>query len=375
MEAPGIARYIRDMIGTSLPPTDEMYRAVVERDASYDGIFYVGVRTTGIFCRPTCPAKKPRFENIEFFSSISFALSAGYRPCRRCRPLEPAGQAPPWLGRLLEEVERDPGRRWTDEDLRGLSLSPTRVRRWFKAHFGMTFHAYHRAKRVGLAFARLKEGDDMIHTAYEHGYESLSGFRDAFARHFGRAPGRSASTVRMVTQRLTTPLGPMIAAATDEGVCLLEFADRRSLESQLERLHKRLGCVVTPGTNDHLAKLETELNGYFEGTLRRFTVPVLAPGTPFQEAVWKQLSTIPYGHTSSYDRLARDVGRPAARRAVGRANGDNRVAIVIPCHRVIRSDGQLCGYGGGLWRKRFLLEHERRHVRSGAEAPRPESLF
>ena len=154
-----------------------------------------------------------------------------------------------------------------------------------------------------------------------------------------------------------------MAAATSEGVCLLEFADRRALEAQVTTIRKRLGGVIVPGTNRHLDQLAAELDGYFGRKLREFTVPLLTPGTEFQQQVWNELRRIPYGMTRSYEQMARNIKRPGAQRAVGRANGDNRIAIIIPCHRVIRSDGTLCGYGGGLWRKKFLLDHEREVAR------------
>lgn len=352
---------------TRLPSKNVMYRAVVDRDSAYEGVFVVAVRTTGIFCRPTCPARKPQAENVEFFRSAGDAMAAGYRPCKRCRPLEPRGKTPDWLSELLAAVESDPGRRWTDADIRAKGVDPARLRRWFQEHHGMTFHAYQRSRRLGMALGRMRGGAGQIGTAYEHGYESLSGFREAFERLFGGPPGRKRSSEQAFVTRCLTPLGPMLAAATDGGLCLLEFHDRRMLETQIVRLQRRLQCEVTPGVNAHLERLEDQLTRYFEGELERFTVPLVLAGTPFQEAVWKRLLQIPYGETLSYERLARDIGRPGAQRAVGRANGHNRLAIVVPCHRVIRSDGTLCGYGGGLWRKQYLLDLER--ARLGAQLP------
>jgi AraC family transcriptional regulator of adaptative response/methylated-DNA-[protein]-cysteine methyltransferase len=154
----------------------------------------------------------------------------------------------------------------------------------------------------------------------------------------------------------------MVAGATDKGLCLLEFTDRRMLETQMKRLRKLLDCVIAPGSNPHIAQLDDELKRYFAGTLKEFTVPLVVPGTEFQRAVWDSLRRVPYGKTSTYQALARDIGRPGAQRAVGKANGDNRLAIIIPCHRIVRSDGQLWGYGGGMWRKRFLIDHERKHA-------------
>ena len=163
---------------------------------------------------------------------------------------------------------------------------------------------------------------------------------------------------------IETPLGPMIAGANARGVCILEFTDRRMLEHQLDTLRKRFKTALEPGEHDHLRTVGEELREYFAGTRRVFSVPVAAPGTPFEERVWRALSEIPYGETRSYAAIARIVGSPAAVRAVGRANGMNRIAIVIPCHRVVNKSGELGGYGGGLWRKRRLL-----HLESGAPIP------
>ncbi len=343
---------------TKLPPEKEMYRALVDRDSAYDGVFFVAVKTTGICCRPTCPARKPQRKNVEFFRSLGDALAAGYRPCKRCRPLEPRGKTPGWLSELLKEIEADPARRWRDADLRGLSLDPARVRRWFNDQHGMTFHAYQRSRRLGLALGQMQSGEKQAGAAYDHGYESLSGFRDAFEKTFGGPPGQSKSARAAIVTRFLTPLGPMLAAAYDDGLCLLEFHDRRMLETQIKRVKKLLECEIVPGNHPVLKQTGEQLKDYFNGTLKQFTVPLVLKGTEFQEAVWGRLLKIPYGETLSYEQLARDIGRPGAQRAVGRANGDNRLGIIVPCHRVVRSDGSLCGYGGGVWRKRHLLDLE-----------------
>jgi len=159
--------------------------------------------------------------------------------------------------------------------------------------------------------------------------------------------------------RILTPLGPMLAGVTDEGVCLLEFMDRRMLETQLRRLGKLLRAEFTPGSHEHLDALNRQVEEYFAGARREFSLPLVLSGTAFQEKVWKELLTIPYGATRSYEEQARRIGKPRAVRAVGRANGDNRIAIIVPCHRVVGKDGKLTGYGGGLWRKQYLLDLER----------------
>lgn len=352
-----------------------MYRALVERDTRLDGVFVAAIRTTGIFCRPGCGARKPRRENVEFFASGAEALRAGYRPCLRCRPLD-LGQAPPaFVQQALDLVESAVDRRLRAADLRARGLDPQRVTRYFKSRYGLTFQAYHRARRIGRALAPLRDGAGVARAAHASGFESESGFREAFARLFGSAPsaarGGEAGLVHI--KWLDTPLGPMLAGACEEGVCLLEFVDRRAIEAQVAALRKRLGSSrpMTPAaSHPHLEHLERELGEYFAGTRTVFTVPLHAPGTPFQAQVWEALRRIPCGQTRSYADLAASIGRPTATRAVARANGDNRLAILIPCHRVIAADGGLSGYGGQPWRKQWLLEHERAWPRKavGAES-------
>jgi AraC family transcriptional regulator of adaptative response/methylated-DNA-[protein]-cysteine methyltransferase len=336
-----------------------MRRAFFAKDASYDGLFVTGVSTTGIFCRPSCPARKPRPEHVRFFAGVREAMFAGFRPCRRCDPLRAGGSQPPWVEALIAHLDREPERRLHDRDLRGLGLEPSQVRRFFSARFGMTFHAFARARRLGGALQQLRSGAEIDEVVMDTGFESHSGFRDAFARTFGEAPGRARSEDCIVVSWVESPLGPLVIGATTAGVCLLEFTDRRKLETQIETMKRRFACAVIPGDNKHLVQLRRELDAYFGGRLKDFTVPLVAPGTPFQERVWSALLKIPYGQTLSYEELAKKVGAPGAQRAVGTANGMNRIAIVIPCHRVVNKNGKLGGYGGLLWRKEALLQLER----------------
>jgi AraC family transcriptional regulator of adaptative response/methylated-DNA-[protein]-cysteine methyltransferase len=342
----------------SLPPNEEMVRAYQASDASYDGIFFLGVRTTGIFCRPSCTARKPFPQNVEFFATAQEAEFAGYRPCKRCHPLEISGQLPEWADALLHDLELNPPLRLKDEDLRARGLDPASVRRLFLKRYGQTFHAYTRAKRLGKAFEAIKEGAELDDVALGYGYESHSGFREAFSRLFGQAPGKSRTGECILVSWLETPIGPIVAGATSDGICLLEFTDRKILEAQFSTLQKEFGCAIVPGENEHLVQLEAELKQYFTGERQNFDVPVVYPGTKFQERVWNGLRQIPYGETRSYQELADYIGAVNGQRAVGHANGLNRIAIVIPCHRVVNKDGQLGGYGGGLWRKQLLLNLE-----------------
>jgi AraC family transcriptional regulator of adaptative response/methylated-DNA-[protein]-cysteine methyltransferase len=345
-----------------------MERASRERDASYDGVFFLAVRTTGIFCRPSCPARKPLPENVEFFARAQDAVSAGYRPCRRCRPLEAAGGEPEWIGQLLARLESDPSVRFSDAAIRAMGLDPARVRRHFRIRHGMTFHAYCRRLRLGAALAAMRGGAPLDDVVFDHGYESHSGFRGAFAQVFGAPPGRLRAVDSAVAGLVDTPLGPMVIGATPRGVCLAEFASGRLLRTSIEVLRRRLGTAVVPGENAHTEALRAELGEYFAGRRTSFDLPLVTSGTPFQERVWRELRAIPYGETVSYETLARRAGVPGAVRAVGTANGANRVAIVIPCHRVVRKNGDAGGYGGGKWRKVALLELECRARRGVSDA-------
>jgi AraC family transcriptional regulator of adaptative response/methylated-DNA-[protein]-cysteine methyltransferase len=350
----------------ALPTADEMYEALLARDASYDGIFFVGVRSTGIFCRPVCPARKPMRRNVDFFPSVREALAHGFRPCKRCHPMLMPGETPAPIQRLMEEIEADPSRRLRDGDLRARGVEPATARRWFRQHHGMTFHAYQRARRLAGALGALGAGDTVSRAAFAHGFDSLSGFQDALRRLTGRTASASRTAPVMQLSRVLTPLGPMLLGATDDAVSLLEFTDRRMLETQLTRLAKRIGCVFVPGATAAGRQMEAELTAYFSGTLREFTTPLQPAGTDFQHRAWTALRAIPYGETRSYGMQAVVIGAPSAVRAVARANGDNPIAIVVPCHRVVGADGKLTGYGGGLWRKRWLLTHEGRQTGPGS---------
>jgi AraC family transcriptional regulator of adaptative response/methylated-DNA-[protein]-cysteine methyltransferase len=342
-----------------LLPRDEMLAALVARDRSYDGLFYAAVSTTGVFCRPSCPARHPRPEHVEFYATAREALVAGYRPCRRCRPLDPEAGTPDWAARLIARVESAPSVRISDADLRAAGLDPAAVRRWFKRTHGMTFQAYCRTRRLGDAFVALRTGEPIDEVVFDHGWGSHSGFRTAFGKLAGAPPGAAAAATPIV--RLTwleTPVGPLVAGATDTSLVLLEYPDRRMLETQFETLRRRLGRPLAPGDSPLFDDLRRQLSEYFAGRRRAFDLPLEYPGSPFQRRVWDALGRIPYGETRSYAELAAEIGAPGAARAVGRANGANRLAILVPCHRVIAADGGLGGYGGGLWRKLRLLETE-----------------
>ncbi len=360
------------MTTPKMPDRKTMHQALVAKDPSFEGIFIVGVKTTGIFCRPTCTARKPKLENTEYFGSVKEALAYGYRPCKICRPLEHVGEPPSWLRDILAEIDADPSLRLRDYKIRERGVDPARIRRWFKKNHGLTFQAYLRARRLNAAFGRIRHGKRVTEPAFDSGYESLSGFNEAFKKTMGFVPSHSDQNNLVTITRILSPLGPLFAGATDEGICLLEFSDRRMLETQIKRLKAHLSkshlskthpsVEFVPGHNPHFEALHTQLAEYFEGTRKSFNLPLVLPGTEFQKKAWAALMKIPYGQTRSYGKQALAVGNPKGVRAVARANGDNRIAIIVPCHRVIAADGTLAGYGGGLWRKKFLLELEAGHI-------------
>ncbi|PKN99194.1 MAG: XRE family transcriptional regulator [Chloroflexi bacterium HGW-Chloroflexi-4] len=337
---------------------DTLYAALLQRDSNFEGIAVVCVKTTGIFCRFTCTARKPKPENVEFMATPHEALLHGYRPCKVCNPMNHQGSAPEWIQPLLAEINENPTTPLHNQDLRIRGMDPARVSRWFKKNHNMTFQAYLRSLRIGQAFGRLKQGESVTGIAFESGYDSLSGFTESFRRATRLSPSESRQENIIYTTRILTPIGPMLAGAAQDGICLLEFVDRRMLETQIKRVTHRLQAKVLLGESPFFKMLSNQLDEYFAAKRRTFTVPLVLAGTPFQQSVWNLLQTIPYGETRSYKQQAAALGDPAAIRAVARANGDNRISILIPCHRVIGATGELVGYGGGLWRKQHLLKLE-----------------
>lgn len=334
------------------------YQALLERASEYTGVFYVGVKTTGVFCISVCRARKPKRENVEFYDDFKSALDAGFRPCKVCRPTENAHTAPAFIEQSLALVREKPTARISDAELRKHNISPERVRRWFLQNHGLTFQAFQRMRRVNIALQELKCGRTAIDVAFDSGYESLSGFGYTYKRLTGAAP--SAESQVILIHRFTTPIGPMFVCATDRGVCLLEFTDRRMLETELSDLQRLLKARIMSGENIHTRQTEKEMGEYFDGKRQQFDILLDTPGSEFQRTVWQALCEIPYSHTTHYQSLAERIDKPTAARAVAAANGANRVAIVIPCHRVIGKDGTMTGYGGGIARKEWLIAHEQK---------------
>ncbi len=343
---------------TDIDKIDNYYEALLERNSEYVGIFFVGVKTTSIFCIATCRARKPKKKNVEFFRNVKEAMDFGYRPCKVCKPTENAHETPEYIEKALSLVKENPMQKVKDYTLRQHDLSPEKVRRWFNKHFGMTFQAYQRMYRINNAFQELQDGKLTTHTAYDNGYESVSGFGYTYKIVIGDSPKNSSNTNVILINRVTTPLGPMLIGATDKGICLLEFVDRKMLETEFRDLQRLLKAKILVGENEHMIQAKQELMDYFNGVNKNFEVALDAPGTDFQKRVWEKLKDIPYGQTVSYQEQAERINNPKAVRAVASANGNNRIAIIIPCHRVIGKDGSLTGYGGGLERKEWLLNHE-----------------
>ena len=339
--------------------TDEFWRALRRRDSSYEGIFVVGVKTTGIFCRPVCPARKPLRKNVEFFPGSKEALYSGYRPCLRCRPMSAYGKVPGLVEALRRQVERRPTEPLRDRDLAAMGIEPSTARRQFQRYFGMSFQAYQRSRRMGSALAAVRNGSSVLDTQIEHGFESPSGFREAFAKLFGAAPSKASGVHCLLARWIDSPLGPILGLADDNGLHVFDWVDRRGLEREILRLRKRTKFAIVPGDHPVLDQAASEIAEYFAGTRRSFTLPLARRGTDFQRRVWDALLAISPGETRSYADVATSIGQPGAVRAVARAIGDNYRGIIIPCHRVIGSDGSLSGYGGGLARKQWLLDHER----------------
>ncbi|MDW5417180.1 methylated-DNA--[protein]-cysteine S-methyltransferase [Iodobacter sp. CM08] len=341
---------------------DRYYQALLDRSPEYVGSFFVGVKTTLVFCIATCRARKPKRENVEFYTGFKDALDAGYRPCKICRPTENAHSAPPQVQQALQLLRQNPKKKISDDQLRELGIGPEILRRWFGKHYGMTFQAFQRMLRINTALEELKIGKRALETAYESGYESLSGFAYTYKKLIGTSPMQNTDSAVILIHRFTTPLGPMFVCASQQGVCLLEFVDRRMLETEFKDLQRRLKAKIIAGENHHTQQAEREMAEYFTGTRQTFSVALHTPGTDFQQAVWQALLTVPFGQTASYQVQANAIGNPQAVRAVASANGHNRIAIIIPCHRIIGKDGSLTGYGGGLERKRWLIAHEQQHA-------------
>lgn len=337
---------------------DELYEALIRRDAAFEGRAWVGVTSTRVFCRLTCPARKPKLENCRFYFAVAECLEAGYRPCKRCTPLSAEGENDPTVRTLLDALNADPSRRWREPDLERMSIDPSTARRAFKRRFGVTFLEFARLSRLRASAQALRDGEAVIAAQIDAGFESGSGFRAAFARFLGVAPSSLRKDALLKADWIDTPLGPMIAVADAHALHLLEFHDRKALARELKALHERSPGGIGFGRPATIDQVAGELAAYFDGRGAVFQTPLAQTASAFTRAVWDALRDIPPGETRSYSQIAQDIEKPGAVRTVARANGANQIAILVPCHRVIGADGSLTGYGGGLWRKQKLIEIE-----------------
>jgi AraC family transcriptional regulator of adaptative response/methylated-DNA-[protein]-cysteine methyltransferase len=338
---------------TRLDP-ETAWAAFMRRDRAWDGRVIGAVKSTGIYCKPSCPAKRPKRDNVEFYATSEEARAAGYRACLRCKPNE-VGRDREAVAKAVELIEAAEETPTLDELANAVGYAPHHFQRLFKRDLGVSPAEYARALRARRAEKHLQENGRVTDAIYDAGYSAPSRFYADAKERMGMTPSAWRDGGRGETIRWTSfdsPLGRMLIATTSKGICRLTFDDS---EASLKRLFPNATIVEDEGG----------LRELVEGALTAIERPLAAPelpidvaGTAFQEAVWRELRKIPLGETRSYAQIAAAIGQPKAVRAVGTANGDNHVAVLIPCHRVIRSDGSLGGYAGGLDRKRKLLDAE-----------------
>ena len=337
------------------PLDDEArWRIALAKDRRFDGTFVTGVHSTGIYCRPSCPARAPKRENVSFYATPTDAEAAGLRPCLRCRPEAVSRDE----AAVMEAIAllRDAESSVPLEHLAALTgYSPTHFQRVFKRAVGLSPAAFHRALRMERAAEALSSGGRVTDAVYEAGFGAPSRFYEASGERLGMTPSAWANGGQGVTIHwavVLTSLGPMLVAATEKGVCRLSFNETG------EELRDRFpNAELVEGGTEFAALLESVIAAV-EQPGEAANIPLDVKGTAFQEAVWQELRRIPPGETRTYAEIAAAVGKPGAVRAAGSANGANNVAVLIPCHRVIRTDGTLGGYAYGLEIKQELLERE-----------------
>ena len=360
MARAALAVYPEPMIPVPSSPSsdDARWQAVLARDAAQDGLFYYGVHTTGIFCRPACPSRRPRRENIQFFEDLESAQAAGFRPCLRCTPTQISARqrAVAHVKRLLDESETAPA---LTELARVVQLSPAYLQRLFKAQVGVSPKQYALARRAERLKARLRSGSDVTTALFEAGHSSASTLYSAQTDQLGMAPGvyqKGGAGQRIAYTVVESKLGQMLVAATRRGLVAVRFGEEAELVAELraEYPHAELSDDA-PALQAHISAIQA----YLAGQERRLNLPRDVSSTDFQRRVWEALQAIPYGQTRSYAQVAEMIGSPSAVRAVARACASNPVALIVPCHRVVRSGGALSGYRWGVERKRALLDAER----------------
>lgn len=342
------------MDNVSRHDADTAWAAFMRRDRAWDGRVIGAVKTTGIYCKPSCPARRPKRENVEFFATGEEALAAGYRPCMRCKPDE-VGRDREAITRAVKLIEGAEVAPTLDELSAAVGYAPHHFQRLFKRDLGVSPAEYARALRNRRTELALKANGRVTDAVYDAGYSGPSSFYSDAKERLGMTPsawrnGGEGETIRWT--HFDSPIGKMLIAATSKGICRLTFDDD---EASLRLRFPKATIVEDRGGLKNLIEGALEA---IESPLAPRDLPIDVAGTAFQEAVWRELRKIPAGETRSYAQIAAAIGQPTAVRAVGTANGDNHVAVLIPCHRVIRSDGTLGGYAGGLNRKRKLLAAE-----------------
>jgi AraC family transcriptional regulator of adaptative response/methylated-DNA-[protein]-cysteine methyltransferase len=339
--------------------SEAQWQHVMARDARQDGRFVFAVRTTGVYCRPSCPSRRPRRDSVEFFPDPQQAERAGYRACLRCKPTQISTQAQAVMRarRLLDQAE---GILTLAELSRQIGVSPFHLQRLFKRATGLSPREYQSARRMQHVKHGLRKGDDVTTAIYDAGFGSPSRLYEKSSQHLGMTPGtyRRGGAGATVTYAIApSALGRLLVAATPRGLCAVRFGDNASeLERELrEELHAATIVRDDAALQPYLQPLLANLRG--EQTT--VDLPLDVRATAFQKRVWDALKRIPSGETRSYTDVARAIGDPKAVRAVARACASNPVAMVVPCHRVVRSDGELAGYRWGIARKKKLLEQEK----------------
>ena len=341
---------------------DGRWAAVVARDKAADGTFVTAVRTTGIYCRPSCTARRPLRENVSFYESNEEAEAAGFRACKRCKPNAPAGEGEHTAKiaeacRMIEIAETPPK---LDELAMSAGMSPYHFHRVFKAVTGVTPKAYAVAHRQNRVRDALKGDKSVTEAIYEAGFNSSGRFYADAAKSLGMKPGEfRAGGANIEIRHATAPcsLGQILVAATDKGVCAIFFGDDpEALDQELRNRFPRAKLIAG---DREFGKLVAKVVAYVEAPHKDLDLPLDIRGTAFQHQVWAALREIPPGETVTYGDIARRIGKPAAVRAVGTACGANHIAVAIPCHRVLGSDGKLTGYRWGTARKRALLDREK----------------
>jgi AraC family transcriptional regulator of adaptative response/methylated-DNA-[protein]-cysteine methyltransferase len=342
---------------------ERMWHAVLSRDAQADGTFVYGVRSTGIYCRPVCPSKRPKREYVSFFAAPSEAELEGYRACKRCHPKGTEYDTDAELVKQVSEYigENVGGERPVTLDaISGhVGVSPFHLQRVFKRATGVTPRQYAETLRLERAKERLRDGDGVAAALYEAGYGSSSRLYETAGERLGMTPGEYKRGGEWTSIAYTTaecPLGLLLVAATERGVCAVRLGDDEA--SLGDSLRQEFPAAEISRDDQALERWIQPILRYLAGELPHPDLPIHVRATAFQRRVWEMLRTIPYGSTRSYGAVASEMGQPTATRAVARACATNPVALVVPCHRVVSADGGLGGYRWGTWRKRALLELE-----------------